>query len=292
MTRTEQEMMDLILDRAKTDDLIRAVVLNGSRANPKISKDIFQDFDIVYLVTDLVPFINDHSWIKVFGEVMILQMPKNSALIPEPDDGTFTYLMQFMDGNRIDLSLVPITMKDEVLKSDGQRKLLVDKDHIYKDFPDSSDIEYIVKPPTGKQFDDCCNEFWWMCPYVAKGIWREELPYAMGMYEYTRGMLFQMVKWSIGISTNYSISVGKQGKYFKKYLKPKIWERLVRTYSRGEYDDLWESLFEACAVFTELASEVAKYFGFNYPSDEYKKVEKYLKHIKDLPKDAKSIYQN
>jgi len=290
MTRTEQEMMDLILDRAKTDDLIRAVVLNGSRANPKISKDIFQDFDIVYLVTDLVPFINDHSWIKVFGEVMILQMPKNSALIPEPDDGTFTYLMQFMDGNRIDLSLVPITMKDEVLKSDGQRKLLLDKDHIYKDFPDSSDIEYIVKPPTGKQFDDCCNEFWWMCPYVAKGIWREELPYAMGMYEYTRGMLFQMVKWSIGISTNYSISVGKQGKYFKKYLKPKIWERLVRTYSRGEYDDLWESLFEACAVFTELASEVAKYFGFNYPSDEYKKVEKYLKHIKDLPKDAKSIY--
>jgi len=292
MTRTEQEMMDLILDRAKTDDLIRAVVLNGSRANPKISKDIFQDFDIVYLVTDLVPFINDHSWIKVFGEVMIFQMPKNSALIPEPDDGTFTYLMQFMDGNRIDLSLVPITMKDEVLKSDGQRKLLVDKDHIYKDFPDSSDIEYIVKPPTGKQFDDCCNEFWWMCPYVAKGIWREELPYAMGMYEYTRGMLFQLVKWSIGISTNYSISVGKQGKYFKKYLKPKIWERLVRTYSRGEYDDLWESLFEACAVFTELASEVAKYFGFNYPSDEYKKVEKYLKHIKDLPKDAKSIYQN
>jgi len=290
MTRTEQEMMDLILDRAKNDDLIRAVVLNGSRANPKISKDIFQDFDIVYLVTDLVPFINDHSWIKVFGEVMILQMPKNSALIPEPDDGTFTYLMQFMDGNRIDLSLVPITMKDEVLKSDGQRKLLLDKDHIYKDFPDSSDIEYIVKPPTGKQFDDCSNEFWWMCPYVAKGIWREELPYAMGMYEYTRGMLFQMVKWSIGISTNYSISVGKQGKYFKKYLKPKIWERLVRTYSRGEYDDLWESLFEACAVFTELASEVAKYFGFNYPSDEYKKVEKYLKHIKDLPKDAESIY--
>ena len=32
---------------------IRAVILNGSRANPNRKPDLFNDFDIVYLVRDL-----------------------------------------------------------------------------------------------------------------------------------------------------------------------------------------------------------------------------------------------
>ena len=41
--RTEQEMMDLIMDVAKKDERIRAVYMNGSRTNPNATKDIFQD---------------------------------------------------------------------------------------------------------------------------------------------------------------------------------------------------------------------------------------------------------
>jgi len=36
--RTEQEVMDLLLDVAKADERIRAVLLVGSRANPVILK--------------------------------------------------------------------------------------------------------------------------------------------------------------------------------------------------------------------------------------------------------------
>lgn len=48
--RTEQEMFNLILSIAENDERIRAVVMNGSRANPNVVKDIFQDYDIVYVV--------------------------------------------------------------------------------------------------------------------------------------------------------------------------------------------------------------------------------------------------
>ena len=44
--RSEKEMYDLILDIAKRDERIRAVYMNGSRANPNIKKDIFQDYDV------------------------------------------------------------------------------------------------------------------------------------------------------------------------------------------------------------------------------------------------------
>ena len=55
--RSEKEMMDLILSIAYEDDRIRAVILNGSRTNPNVKPDLFQDYDIVYLVTEVAPFL-------------------------------------------------------------------------------------------------------------------------------------------------------------------------------------------------------------------------------------------
>ena len=53
--RSEKEMYDLILGYANADENIRAVILNGSRANPNRKPDPFNDFDIVYLVRNLTP---------------------------------------------------------------------------------------------------------------------------------------------------------------------------------------------------------------------------------------------
>lgn len=57
MLRTEKEMYDLILEIAQKDDRIRAVYMKGSRTNENAPKDIFQDFDIVYVVTETASFI-------------------------------------------------------------------------------------------------------------------------------------------------------------------------------------------------------------------------------------------
>lgn len=45
--RTEAEMYRLILEKARADERIRAVYMNGSRTNPNVPKDIFQDYDVV-----------------------------------------------------------------------------------------------------------------------------------------------------------------------------------------------------------------------------------------------------
>lgn len=51
--RNEKEMLDLILRTAVNDPEIRAVYMNGSRTNPNVKKDIFQDYDIVYVVNEI-----------------------------------------------------------------------------------------------------------------------------------------------------------------------------------------------------------------------------------------------
>jgi aminoglycoside 6-adenylyltransferase len=47
---------------------------------------------------------------------------------------------------------------------------LVDKDKRIKGKMVSSDNKYWTKKPTEREFVDCCNEFWNVSAYVAKGI--------------------------------------------------------------------------------------------------------------------------
>ena len=51
--RAETEMLDLILQTAKTIQ-VEAVVMSGSRTNQNAPKDEFQDYDVVYVVDDLI----------------------------------------------------------------------------------------------------------------------------------------------------------------------------------------------------------------------------------------------
>ena len=59
--RSEREMLDLILETARADERIRAVILSGSRANPEAQHDIFR-----FTHTTIAPWTviraNDHTY--------------------------------------------------------------------------------------------------------------------------------------------------------------------------------------------------------------------------------------
>jgi aminoglycoside 6-adenylyltransferase len=288
--RSEQEILELIVHTAKNDERIRAVIMNGSRVNPNAPRDIFQDFDIVYLVTEVASFRDDSTWINRFGDLMILQMPEAMEDPPPQNNGNFIYLMQFTDGNRIDLGLVPIANFND-LKADSLSVLLLDKDGVLKPFEPPNDSSYLPRPPTAKVFSDCCNEFWWVCPYIAKGLWREEIIYAKALVDQIlRDQLLKLLAWHIGVKTGFSRNPGKLGKYFQQYLEPELWEMLQRTYADASYDHTWEALFVMGDLFRKVAVPLAEHFGFDYPHDDDQRVSAHLDHVRFLPKDAKEIY--
>ncbi|MBM7601653.1 aminoglycoside 6-adenylyltransferase [Virgibacillus halotolerans] len=288
--RSEKEMMDMILHVAKEDMRVRAVGMNGSRTNPNATKDLFQDYDIVYLVSDMQSFINDPGWIDVFGERMIMQTPENMALFPPELGGRFSYLMLFNDGNRIDLILAPIEEKDLYCREDKLTIILLDKDNKLPSIPAPTDEAYWMKRPSAAFFADCCNEFWWVSTYVAKGLWRKEMLYAQAHLNMVRNMLNQMLEWQVGIDTNFSVSIGKSGKYLDAFLPKASWDKLLLTYADGSYDGVWNALFTMCELFRETAVFVANTFNFQYPYQEEQAVSGFLQHVRNLPADAAKIY--
>lgn len=55
--RTESEMIELILNIARADERIRAVRMEGSRANPAAPKDKYQDYDITCNTVFALPLL-------------------------------------------------------------------------------------------------------------------------------------------------------------------------------------------------------------------------------------------
>ncbi|MCL2833238.1 MAG: aminoglycoside 6-adenylyltransferase [Treponema sp.] len=277
--RKETEVYELILKTAAEDDRIRAVLLSGSRANSAAPKDIFQDYDITYFVTDITPFYNKPDWIaKKFGKPLIMQMPETMRF-PE-GDGNFNYLIIFEDGVRIDLSFVFTKYTD-----DGEPAvMLLDKDNGSRFLPaklPSSDKKWHIKPPDEHFYLSCCNEFWWCLNNAAKGIARGELPYVMYMLnEIIRPELHYMIGWFIGVENGFNFSVGKNCKYIKHYLPEDLYNQYRKTYSGADYAEIWNSIYAMCGLFHNLALQVAGHFGFTYNQNEEDGMMKYLEMVK------------
>jgi aminoglycoside 6-adenylyltransferase len=289
--RTEQEMMNLVLAYAKQDERIRAVGMNGSRTNPNAPHDRFQDFDMVYVVTDMDSFIKDANWIDYFGDRLIMQTPEQMELFPPELGNWFSYLMLFEDGNRIDMILVPVAEKEKYYRDDKLTVILLDKDDGLPDLPPPTDEDYYAKQPSAAFFADCCNEFWWVSTYVAKGLWRKEILYAQHhLNAIMRPMLLNMLEWRVGANTDYSVSIGKYGKYLERYLPEASWKALLSTYPGGSYEEVWRSLYAMTKLFRETALYVAEQHAFTYHIAEDERVSAYLRHIEALPADAAEIY--
>lgn len=262
--RTEKEMMELILSTAQEDERIRLVTLEGSRANVNVPKDEFQDYDITYFVTDMGSFLGSDDWLDRFGERIIMQKPEDMELFPPHEPG-FSYLMLFTDGNRIDLTFLPLIELDDYLQRDKLVKVLLDKDGIIAREVIPTDEDYHVKKPSPGQYHDCCNEFWWVTPYVVKGLCRKEILFAIAHMDILRSELLRMMAWKVGIETGFSRSVGKNCKYLERYVSAELWDRLLSTYRTDSYESAWQSLFLCLQLFRDVSKEVGERLGYVYP---------------------------
>lgn len=274
---------------AKEDANIRALLLQGSRANPNARPDLFQDYDIACLVESVAPYRRDKRFLDRFGPRMIMQEPEAMGDPPPVGDGRYAFLLQLMDGRRIDLTFYPLERRAVVLQ-DSLTRVLLDKDGLVGELPPPTERAYFPEVPTNKEFADCCNEFWWVTPYVAKALWRRELIGAQQHLEAVlRPQLMQVLTWYFGIQTRFQRSPGKAKKNLKSELPSAWWGLLEKTYADAELGHIWEALFTMGTLFRQGAVKVARHFRYSYPKEEDRNVSAFLRRIRELPVDATSF---
>lgn len=280
--------MEFIITTAKNDDRIRAVVMNGSRVDPGALVDRLSDFDIIFFVHNIQSFTSDHNWIeRIFGPILIMQKPDDWFNHPYDYSGIepFTYLMHFVNGIRLDLTLVdleniPASYRGNDLEAGV---ILVKKDDM-ESFEWHFNIDkFIVKKQSSKQFTDTVNEFFWLATYVAKGIRRDQFLFVKNIREYFQAeMLLTMLGWSAGIDYDFKFSTGNLNKYLQKYLPQQEWQKLVKCLSSSSLTTAFQDERDMMALFNAHAIKVAHFWGFPYESDLIDQISKYLDEVEEM----------
>lgn len=262
-----------ILKLAEKDSRIRAVILNGSRANPNVNKDNLQDFDITFIVGDFNSFLENRNWLHYLGNPILQQFPDEMDLGKEENEhrNSFTFLTYFDDGNRIDITLFPKEKFETDFNSESLSIVWMDKDGMLKNIAITSDIDYHISKPSQQEFSEVCNEFWWCITNVAKGLKREEIIYAKDMMEnVVRPMFLKIIEWKIGVENSFKVSTGKSGKFIAKYLDDQFYNSILATYSNSNIETNWTALFLMMKIFREEQSHLANNLHLKTNSDEAK----------------------
>ena len=272
------ELYAALLAYAEENPDIRAVTMEGSRADPDALHDKYSDIDMRFYVTDVRKFTGNRDWIRRFGDPVILQCAEDCLTDYDyTSRDPYIFLMQFADESRVDLGIIDVQEIEGEADFDEPRRVLLNKDN----FPQLHDIEdnrvYYVQKPTAKEYFDCCNEFRWVSVYVTKGLCRRQLYYAKHHFDVVcMRQLVRLLSWHAAADQDFRISVGGSAKYLEKYLDPALFARFRRSFPNGEYEDIWEKLFVMYDLFADAARALAERLGYVFDERESRRVRNFL----------------
>ena len=265
--RTETEMLDVILQTAKTLQ-VKAVAMSGSRTCPKALKDEFQDYDVVYIVDDLYNLMSDLSWLNKFGKRIIEQEVSLGH--------RRLYLMLFEDGNRIDLTLCPKEYIQEWVDSEAGFTILEDTENLFEAYFPNLERHWIT-PATETDFKNSCNEFWWVSAYVVKGIYRKQVIYTTDhLYGICQQEFLKILAWQVA-SDRRVVDIGKNYKYLFNYLPTEKEKEFSNLLDFSSIDKITQSLFATMQLFYQEAQSLAHKMGFDYDMEVAEKMIEYAK---------------
>jgi aminoglycoside 6-adenylyltransferase len=274
---------------------VRAMVLTSSRTNPHAPVDLFSDYDVILAVTDIQPFFDDRAWLEDFGEVLVVYRDPIKLRL---GIGRFAYITQYADGLKIDFTLWPVGLMQQVAASpelpgdlDIGYAVLLDKDDLTSGLQPPTHTAFIPSPPTEAEYGTVIEEFFHEATYVAKYLWRDDLMSAK--YILDSGLrvdnLRQMLEWRIEIEHNWSVKPGDYGRGLKKLLSPEIWSALESTYVGAGIEENWEAMFRMVDLFRLVAEQVGEQLGHEYPLELHRRAVDYLEKVQGLDREAESF---
>lgn len=273
----QDDIIKIILNFANKETCIRAVLLNGSRVNKNAPVDKMQDYDVVFFIKDLAnnDYRIDDNWIyDYFGNPVIVQQNDNK-------NNSYIFLMQFEDF-RIDLSFESLKKMSQRAKQDSLSMWLLDKDNMAPKLPEPNESSYFIQKPDEKTYNATINEAWWIQPYIAKGIWRDEFPYVRRVYDvYLMKAIRALIDWDIAYNYNWKVNLGKAGKWYKNYLNKKEYQEFIELHATTNYEQIWDSLEKAGNFIRKVGSRVADKLNYQYPFLDDERVRVYLSKVRE-----------
>jgi aminoglycoside 6-adenylyltransferase len=279
---TGVESLKKFIRWAEKEKNVRTAVLTGSGARPGSHTDFISDYDIELYVADIGPFLINNRWLGSFGEPMIC-CPRLPESIYE--GAAVTRFVYFKDHSRIDFQIRDDFDIASDLYDDGYG-ILIEKDGISCPLEKPTYSKYGTGSPSEKEFKDKVNAFFRDASYVAKYLYRNEIPFAMYMLDTSLryDKIHTMLKWRLASIPGRPVSAGTGDKHLEKMLDAKTKDEYRETYCAMGIQAIYKVLESALGNFRRTASEVAAIHGYEYPADTDAGVSRFIEYIQGRSK--------
>ena len=281
--RDKKDVLRNVKKYAENNPNIEALLITGSMANPTRNTDFLSDLDVIFISKDPETLTDDKSWRKEFGTILSFF---NDDFLLEGIK-SYTCLVLYDNYIRIDFSIWSIDLIKKILQKDELPdyldigyEVLVDKNNLLDNIKEPTYEAFKMNKPTEKEFLKNVNDFWWDITYIAKYLWRDQFYFAKRMDYFIKfKLLKEMIDWKIGLENNWDVNTGKFGSKYKKYLDTETWKELKDTFSDGNIEKNWKSIFKMINFYSDISKELAGKLSFNYPEKRDEKVTELIEKI-------------
>ena len=267
--RNEHEIIEKVLDAARQDDSVRAVI----RTDLVPKRKYLHTYNFCFVVNNIEKYDED-VFQRCFGERILLF--RGDRNYPEMFPGTKAHLMVFRDG----ITLVIHAMDtgtflarydrenacENVWIGDTYQKLL-DKDNL---FPETERLEekqtIFAGVPSREEFDNINCEFWWVMKTFAEYTLREELLSSMFyLNNPVRDLLNRMIRWYIFLKAGKPVDMGILDSRMEEILDADLFRLYQKTYPNADYSQIWEAYESVAELWRKAGLFIAERCGFEYP---------------------------
>jgi len=68
----EVDVIERLVQWVNSQSLVRAMLLESSRASDRAPIDFLSDYDVLLVVSDIRPFSQQETWLQDFGKILVL----------------------------------------------------------------------------------------------------------------------------------------------------------------------------------------------------------------------------
>ncbi len=275
----QHSMLSKVLDWARQEEPIRAVVVTGSLARGDGSTDPWSDLDAQIIARDYASYIADDGWLDGLGEVWI-RFPRSQDLPYK--------LVWFAGGVKVDFQFLRVDVIHEMictgaLSDEYQRGYIValDKDGLFRDLPPSPQVFPQPDPPSAEQVEAIVNEFYFEAIHVAQLIRRREF-WVLKFRDWTMKCdLLQMLEWHARASSDRPVNTWLLGKRIRDWTGRETYASIQEIWSSWDVAALWQSLLRQIELFGSISRELGNALGYEQDGISRDQIEAYIRCLCD-----------
>ncbi|WP_166179527.1 aminoglycoside 6-adenylyltransferase [Rubrobacter tropicus] len=259
-----------VLDWARRQDGLGAVILTGSRARARGPVDAASDYDVEVFVAEPERYGSSSAWLEEISPVWVHMRWSEGG--GEDVDRRITYSVFFAGGLKADIQIRPMEVLADLAKGgldalyERGYVVLADPSGLASRLPDPSGRGPRLRPPTDAELLAVCSEFWFEAAHIPPYLARGELWVVKVRDGTMKRMLLRLIEWDALARLGPEADVWHIGIHMREWAAPDVWDRLHRCYGRFDAGDAFVAFQATLSLFSKLSRRVAAGFGLDHPT--------------------------